>query len=99
MSDGPSDCAHAAETKAERLIAEHWPKLKRINYHTTAPRYGTVVYLYEEWLTHIVEVIVNRQVKERWVCEPFSEPVRRKLSQDDWPVGYYRENHLPRRKQ
>jgi len=97
VSDGPSDCAYAAEAKAEKLIAQRWPGLKRIHHHTRAPRYGTVVYMYEEWLTHIVEVILNRQVKERWVCEPFSEPVRRKLTIEDWPVGYYENNHLPRR--
>jgi len=48
VSDGPSDCARAAETKAEQLIAERWPKLRRIRYHSVAPKYGTAVYMYEE---------------------------------------------------
>lgn len=97
MSDGPSDCARAAETKAEQLIAERWPKLRRIRYHSVAPKYGTAVYMYEEWLTHVVEIIVNRQVKERWVCEPFQAPKRRRLTKDDWPVGYYSTSRLSRR--
>ncbi len=95
MSDGPSDCAYAAEAQAEKFIKQRWPGAKRVCTATAAPKAGTVVLCYEEWLTHIVELVTNRQVVERWCCEPFTAPYRLKIGKEDWPVGHYDDNRLP----
>ena len=96
MSDGPSDCAYAAEARAERLVAAKWPKVRRIHFAEDAPKQGIVLYVYETWLTHVVELITNRVVGQRWRCEPFDEPKRMAIGKHDWAVGYYHDHTLPK---
>jgi hypothetical protein len=96
MSDGLSDCAYAAEAHADELMLAKWPTVHKIHAASHAPKQGTVLVCYEEWLTHIVELITDRQVIERWCCEPFEEPYRLKIGSADWPAGYYDNNRLPR---
>ena len=98
MSDGPSDCVAAANSNARKFVATKYAKVPQILTPTHAPAKGTVVLVYEEWLKHIVELITDRQVVERWVVEPFKDkPKRLAIGKDDWAVGYYREHHLPRK--
>ena len=96
MSDGPSDCAYAAERKARKLAQDRWPKVPYALCPTHCPEHGTVVLVYEEWLQHIVELVTDRKVTERWLAEPFKEPRQLCITDEDWPVGYYRDKHLPR---
>ena len=96
MSDGPSDCAAIANRKARDFAQAHFPKVPKILCPTHAPKAGTVVLVYEEWLQHVVELVTNRKVTERWLVEPFKEPKQLCITDEDWPVGYYRDNHLPR---
>ena len=96
MSDGLSDCARSAESRAERFVKEKYPGLKRIQTAGDAPKHGTVVLVYEEWLDHVVEIITDRQVVKRYSIAPFKdEPRRMSIGKEDWPVGYYRDHHIP----
>ena len=98
MSDGPSDCARAAESKAEKFVKEKYSAYRRINIAGDAPKRGTVVFVYEEWLDHIVEVITDRLVVARYLVRAFNHKTRLLTTgEDDWPVGYYQDNLLPRK--
>lgn len=96
MSDGPSDCAAAANNKATELVKKRFPNVPRIFNKLYAPKTGTVVLVYEEWLQHVVELVTDRKVVERWLCEPFKEPRQLCITDKDWPVGFYDDNRLPR---
>lgn len=95
MSDGMTDCARAAESRAEKLVKEKYPGIRQIQSPEEAPKHGTVVFVYEEWLDHVVELILDRQVKKRWLCPPFKDPWPMSIGKEDWAVGYYKDHRLP----
>ena len=104
MSDGPSDCARNAEARAERFVKAKFPSVKAIRHPSHAPKTGKVVVVYEEWLSHVIEVIVDRRVTERYLVEPSfvdpdKPPKRMPIGKEDWPVGYYQDHNIPRRSQ
>ncbi len=99
MSDGPSDCAYAAEARALKFVEANYKGVKQIHTPTAAPARGTVILIYEEWLQHVVEVVTDRKVTQRYLAEPFKEVRQMPITKDDWPVGYYRDNHIPRKGQ
>jgi len=97
MSDGPSDCARSAECNADRFIKARFAKVKVVSHLNAVPKSGTVVFLYEEWLTHVVELITDGVVTKRWQVEPFDRPAKRlPVKGPTWRPGYYRDNRLPR---
>ncbi len=103
MSDGPSDCARNAEARADRFVKAKFPGVKTIMSPSHAPKTGKVVVIYEEWLSHVVEVIVDRRVTERYLVEPEfvdrdKPPKKMPIDKDDWPVGYYQDHSVPRRR-
>lgn len=104
MSDGPSDCARNAESRAERFVKAKFPDVKLILSPSHAPKTGKVAVVYEEWLSHVIEVIVDRRVTERYLVEPSfvdpdKPPKRMPIGKEDWPVGYYQDHSIPRRSQ
>jgi hypothetical protein len=97
MSDGLSDAAAAARARAERFVVSRYSSTRRIYRLEDAPQRGVVVYVYEEWLRHIVELVENRRVVERWLVEPYCDNAVSSLSiKKDWPIGYYRTHRVVR---
>ncbi|MFA5377483.1 MAG: hypothetical protein WC455_17160 [Dehalococcoidia bacterium] len=99
MSDGMTDCADHARAAAHKLAAEQWPGYRVIQCAAQAPAHGTVIYIYETWLDHVIEVIENRLVVERWMVGPgYLKPQHKQLDKPadngTWQVGYYQEHTL-----
>lgn len=99
MSDGLTDCARSAESNANRFVKDRYPGLTTIGVPTEAPKKGTVVLVYEEWLDHVVEKVTDRCVVERHQVGPYRhEPTPMPIG-DDWPVGFYQDHRIPREKE
>jgi hypothetical protein len=63
------------------------------------PATGKVVLIYEAWLDHVVEIIDNRLVAERWLVGPgYLKPEHKQLAipadNGTWQAGYYQEHTL-----
>ena len=93
MSDGMTDAARAAHRIAEKFVQQHYPKLPRIRYYMHAPKEGTVIFIYEEWLYHVIELVTNRMVVSRWLAMTRGEVQQMSITDEDWQVGYYYAHH------
>lgn len=100
MSDGISDAAASSHGNAMRLVASNrkrWPG-RLVDRESMVGEEGRFVLVYEEWLDHVVEVVSDGVVLERWLVGPFDfRPVR--LAPESAPPewhrpGYYRHARL-----
>ncbi len=97
MSDGPSDCAYSAESNANKFIKAKLAGMKAVAHLDAVPKSGTVVFVYEAWLTHVIELITDGVVTKRWKAEPFDRPVKRlPVKGPTWRPGYYEDHRLPK---
>ena len=99
MSDGMSDCADEARRKADEYIERELLFLNRVNRPEDIPMKGSVLLAYEEWLTCVVEVITDRQVKKRVVVPAFGLTYELPVTGEDFYPGYYgllADHRLPR---
>ncbi len=98
MSDGPSDCAMSAYDNSIRFIEARWPKEKMVDSVRKLGREGTFVLFYEEWLVHVVELVVDGVVTERWLVGPFDrKPYQMKDGGESWwtHAGHFEDHSLP----
>ncbi len=96
MSDGLSDAAYAAHAKAIKFCHDRYPGIKVVEWKTKVPRMGKVILVYEEWLDHVVEVIVDDRVQERWMigCVSTAAPRRLTVSESNCSTGYYADHRV-----
>ena len=90
MSDGPSDCARAAYKVALEFIRKTFPGLMVVEAPNLVPAKGKIVLVYEEYIDHIVEVVEDQRVTQRFRIDPFTRPVRLGVTGFNCQIGALR---------
>lgn len=86
MSDGMYDCFLNAQSNAHRLAERECHEYDVVDMVTCE---GTEVYIYEEHVTHVVELVVEGRVTRRWIVGPCEDDLGRELDVtaggNSWP--------------
>jgi hypothetical protein len=76
MSDGPSDCARRAESRAIEFAKEKYPNAKKLKWgQERPPKSGDFYDVQEDWLDHILTIFRGGKVIHRFRVPPFGKIV------------------------